>query len=134
MSRSLSSGDNIVCDGTEAGLHAAKLIVAKRVFAEEFGLAPRRVASIALCARLPQLLVKAQRDCSAQAQFALLPASPNGSTVRLTRDGRNLMRNTLADAGRKQIDEDLLAQARSNHLERIAVRWPHLTSVELAST
>ena len=28
-------------------------------------------------------------------EFGLLPVSPNGSTVRLTADGRILMRNTL---------------------------------------
>ena len=67
-------------------------------------------------------------------EFGLLPASPNGSTVRLTRDRRILMRNTLSYARNKRFDEELIARIEDRHRRSIAKRWPALENVDFAGT
>ena len=68
------------------------------------------------------------------AEFGLLPASPNGSTVRLTQDGRILMRNTMAYARAKRYDDRQMDEARTNHREGILRRWPELAGIEFDGT
>ena len=67
-------------------------------------------------------------------EFGLLPASHNGSTVRLTRDRRILMRNSFDYAQGKRIHAEALAEARANHRQAIQRRWPSLAEIELEHT
>jgi len=119
----------------QAGELASKsVILANAVFAEDLGVAKHRIVPIALTASLTRPLSPAERDGFGDAEFGLLPASPNGATVRLTRDGRIFLRNTLSYGRRKAFDPNLIATARANHLAAIEKRWPHLANIELAGT
>jgi glycine/D-amino acid oxidase-like deaminating enzyme len=120
---------------TPAGeLRATKLTLANAVFAEDLGFVRHRIVPMALFASLTRPLTDEQRRGMGVEEFGLLPASQNGATVRLTRDGRIFLRNTLAYGRRKAFDPDDIARARDNHLAAIAKRWPALAGIALAGT
>ncbi len=126
-------GFRLICPGGE--VEAAKLILANNVFAEEMGIARNRVVPIATFASLTRPLSEAEKaHVGTEGQFGLLPASPNGSTVRLTLDGRILMRNTLLYARDKYYDPKLIARVEGHHRESIRRRWPALGEVEFIAT
>ena len=63
-----------------------------------------------------------------------MPASPNGGTVRLTLDGRILIRNTLTYARQKRFGSELIAMVESHHRDSLRRRWPALANVEFIAT
>lgn len=112
---------------------APKVILAAGAHTSELGFFRHRVAPLMLYASLTRILTQAEREVFAGVEeFGLLPTSANGSTVRLTRGGRILMRNMTRYAGRG-IDDGIDA-ARLKHSEAIAMRWPHLAGIELEHT
>lgn len=127
------SGFRLVClDGEIA---ARQVVLANHVFAEELGVARGRVVPVSLFASLTRPLKKDElAQVGGGGEFGLLPSSPNGSTVRLTRDGRILMRNTLAYGRAKRFEEAQLSEARANHRIGIKRRWPDLADIELDGT
>ena len=122
----------LIC--ADAEIVGRQLILANHVFAEEFGFVRHRIACVALFASLTDVLTEAQRALFTSEQIGLLPASPNGSTVRLTLDGRILMCNTIGYAGDKQLDPSLATKATAQHRDSIRRRWPELDGVTLCST
>ncbi len=114
---------------------AKQLILTNHVFAEEMGFKRFRVVPLGLFASLTRPLSDDERrHVGNEEQFGLLPASPNGSTVRLTVDGRILMRNTFTYARDKRFAADLIEDAAANHRASIAKRWPALEGVDLTAT
>ena len=69
-----------------------------------------------------------------EGEFALLPAHPNGSTVRLDRNGQLLMRNTISYARKKHFDAAHLADVERAHRAAIGTRWPALADIEFEGT
>jgi len=121
--------------GADGTVRAPKLIVAANLFAEEMGLKRHRVVPIASFGTLTRPLDDEEMKHVGNAgEFGLLPASPNGSTVRLTRDRRVLMRNTLWYARSKRFEDDLIARMEDRHRHSIAERWPALENVDFAGT
>ena len=116
-------------------LRAEGLILTSGVFLSDLGWFRHRYVPIATYASLTRPLDEAERaGFEGIGEFGLLPASANGSTVRLTRDGRILMRNWLTyDAG-KTIDAGRLARVRARHRDAIGHRWPDLGQVEIVAT
>ncbi len=128
-----NGGFRLVCP--EGDVRARKLVLANHVFAEEMGFARHRVAPIATFASLTRPLEPEElREVGSEGQFGLLPASPNGSTVRLTLDGRILMRNTLRYAGTKRFGDAMIAEAARTHRESVRARWPALGEVPFIAT
>ena len=126
-------GFRLICpDGAVVG---RRLVLANHVFAEEMGFMGRRIVPIATFASLTRPLTDDERQhVGGEGQFGLLPASPNGSTVRLTLDGRILMRNTLWYARKKRFAGALIASAENHHRESLRERWPALAGVEFVAT
>ncbi len=121
--------------GAEGTVRAPKLIVAANLFAEEMGLKRHRVVPIASFGTLTRPLDDDEmKHVGSAGEFGLLPASPNGSTVRLTQDRRILMRNTLWYARSKRFEDDLMARMEDRHRHSIAQRWPTLENVDFAGT
>ncbi len=121
--------------GSDGTVRAPKLIVAANLFAEEMGLKRHRVVPIASFGTLTRPLDDEEmKHVGSAGEFGLLPASPNGSTVRLTRDRRILMRNTLWYARSKRFEDDLIARMEDRHRQSIAERWPTLENVDFAGT
>ena len=126
-------GFRLICP--EGEVAAGKLILANHVFAEELGFARHRVVPIATFASLTRPLANDEKGhVGAEGQFGLLPASPNGSTVRLTLDGRILIRNTLTYARQKRFGPKLIAKVESHHRDSLRRRWPALANVEVIAT
>ena len=126
-------GFRLLCP--EGEVAAGKLILANHVFAEELGFARHRVVPIATFASLTRPLTEEEKaHVGSEGQFGLLPASPNGSTVRLTLDGRILMRNTLSYARQKRFATDLIAKVESHHRASLRQRWPALADVAFIAT
>ena len=114
---------------------ARNLIVANSVFAEEMGIARWRVVPIATYASLTRPLRPEERArLGRESEFGLLPADPNGSTLRLTRDHRLLVRNTFSYARTKRIEPDALVRAERLHRGALRRRWPELADISLVST
>ena len=119
----------------EGEIEAKTVILANGMFLEEFGYAKRRIVPIALFASLTrQLSPDEVRRVGEEGEFGLLPASPNGSTVRLTQDRRILMRNTLYYGREKTYSPEMMERVAANHREGIRRRWPDFEDIELAGT
>ena len=126
-------GVRLVCTAGE--VQAKQVILANHVFAEELGIARFRVVPITLYARLTRPLTPEELPLvGGGAEFGLLPSSPNGSTVRLTQDGRILMRNTMTYGRSKRFGAPEMTEALANHREGIRRRWPDLADIELDGT
>jgi glycine/D-amino acid oxidase-like deaminating enzyme len=54
--------------------------------------------------------------------------------VRLTQDGRILMRNTLWYARSKRFEDELIVRMEARHRQSIAERWPALGEVDFDGT
>ena len=128
-----TGGFRLACpDGT---IEARQVILCNHVFAEEMGILKHRVVPLASFASLTAPLSDARMTMlGAEGEFGLLPANPNGSTVRLTRDRRILMRNTLHYARDKRFAPELMDEVADTHRRSIARRWPDLGEVPFAGT
>ena len=128
-----TGGFRIACpDGT---IEARRIVLANHVFAEEMGILRHRIVPLASFASLTEPLSDAQMDqLGSEGEFGLLPANPNGSTVRLTLDRRILMRNSLHYARDKRFAPELIDEVAGTHRRSIARRWPDLGEVALAGT
>lgn len=118
----------------EGELAAPKLIVAAGSYAGELGAFRHRLLAVATYASMSRPLTAAERRRFGDTEeFGLLPASHNGSTVRLTREGRIVMRNAFDYAGRRAVagEPEALHRARASHREAIRRRWPELAEIEL---
>ena len=114
---------------------ARNLILANSVFAEETGVARWRVVPIATYASLTRPLDPEERSrLGCESEFGLLPAHPNGSTLRLTPDHRLFVRNSFRYARTKRIDRDELDRAERLHRQALRRRWPDLADVPFTST
>ena len=99
------------------------------------GILRHRIVPLASFASLTEPLSDAQTAMlGAEGEFGLLPANANGSTVRLTLDGRILMRNSLHYARSKRFPPALLEEVANTHRRSIARRWPDLGEVSFAGT
>ncbi len=121
--------------GEEGEVFAPGLILATSVFLEDMGICRHRIVPIATFASLSKPVPPALRaSLGEDGEFALLPAHPNGSTVRLDRDGRLLMRNTIRYARGKRFDTASLSRISDVHRAAIAARWPALEGLEFEGT
>lgn len=128
-----SDGFRLTCPRGE--VVADRVILANHVFAEDMGFARARVVPIATYASLTRPLTEAERaHVGAEGEFGLLPANPSGSTVRLTRDHRVLMRNTHRYVRDKRFDAATMPEIEARHQASIARRWPALAGIDLVST
>jgi glycine/D-amino acid oxidase-like deaminating enzyme len=121
--------------GAEGEISCRNLVLANSVFLEDMKIVRGRIVPIATFGSLSKPLTPAQRaQLGTAEEFALLPAHPNGSTVRLMRDGRLLMRNCIRYARNKTIGDSDLEQISEAHRDSIARRWPGLKSLEFEGT
>jgi glycine/D-amino acid oxidase-like deaminating enzyme len=126
-------GFRLVCP--EGTIEAKQVILANHVFAEELGFLKHRIVPLASFASLTRPLTDTEMgQVGSEGEFGLLPANANGSTVRLTLDGRILMRNTLHYARSKRFPPELMAEVADNHRQSITRRWPGLADVEFVGT
>ncbi len=128
-----TGGFRLVTEGGE--IEVEKLILAAGSYANEIGAFRHRLLGIATYASMTRPLTTEERLLfKGTEEFGLLPASQNGSTVRLTQEGRIVMRNSFSYAGQRRMEAADLARSRANHAEAIRRRWPSLDGIELEHT
>ncbi len=116
-------------------VEARDLILTTSVFIEEFGIGKMRIVPIATYGSLTRPLTDEELShFGTESEFGLLPADPNGSTVRLTQDRRLFMRNSFSYARSKHIDAETVRYLEPVHRESIRRRWPALADVPFDST
>ncbi len=121
--------------GENGAVSAPGLILATSVFLENMGICRDRIVPISTFASLSKPIPEPlRRHLGGEGEFALLPAHPNGSTVRLDRNGRLLMRNTIGYARKKNFDAAHLADVERAHRAAIGTRWPALADIEFEGT
>ena len=124
-------GFRLVCP--EGAVEARQVVLCTHFFTEEMGILKHRAAPLASFASLTEPLSDAQAaPVCREGEFGLLPARPNGSTVRLTRDRRILMRNTLFYAREKRFPPGLMERVADIHRRSVAARWPDLGDTAFA--
>ena len=108
-----TGGFRLACpDGT---VEARQVVLCNHVYAEEMGILRHRIVPLASFASLTEPLSDAQAAMlGAEGEFGLLPANANGSTVRLTLDGRILMRNSLHYARSKRFPAGVDGRGRGH--------------------
>ena len=128
-----AGGFRLVCPrGT---IEAKQVILCNHVFAEEMGFLKHRIVPLATFASLTRPLTDTELAMvGSEGEFGLLPANGNGSTVRLTRDRRILMRNSLHYARDKRFPPELITEVETNHRKSIARRWPDLGDIDFVGT
>ena len=129
----MDGGFRLSCpDGT---VEARQVVLCTHFFTEEMGLLKHRAVPLASFASLTEPLTDAQAAMlGGEGEFGLLPAHPNGSTVRLTQDRRILMRNTLWYARGKRFPAALMERVADTHRRSIEARWPALGDIAFAGT
>ena len=125
--RLITAGGEVVAD---------QVILCTNVFSPTLGIAKSEMVPVVVYASLTRRM--SDDECEHiggdSGGFGLLPSAWGGSTVRRTQDGRILMRNSAGYGPGDTADPAKLAQARTNHYESIAKRWPGLRDVEIEYT
>ena len=113
-------------------VRADRLILTGGCHTARLGGFRHRLLTIATYASMTRRLSEEERrrHFPATDELGLLPASHNGSTVRLTRDGRLLIRNSFQYSPTRALDPAVPAAARDNHRRALRARWPALGDVE----
>jgi len=126
-------GFKLVC--AEGSVDAEKLILASGVFITDLDYFRNRIVPVATYASLTRPLTATEKETFREIdEFALLPTSPNGSTIRWMHDGRLLIRNGLTYEADKNFEPGDLDMARRIHREAIRRRWPQLAAIEFTDT
>lgn len=116
-------------------VQAKNLVLANSVFFEDLHSSMGRIVPLATFGSLTKPLTNEQLGQFGTAEeFALLPAHPNGSTVRLTPDKRLLMRNVVRYSVEKSFSNKELLDIGDTHRFSIEKRWPGLADVEFEGT
>ena len=127
-------GFQLVCDSGE--VRADRLILAGGCYTGGLGGFRGRALAIATYGSMTRALGPEERAAHFPEadELGLLPASHNGSTVRLTRDGRLLIRNSFRYSPARDMDPAVPAEARENHRQALRARWPALAELEFEHT
>lgn len=114
-------------------LHARKLVLTVNAFAQAFGVFRERQIPILLYASLTRILSHAEvSSLGSDVTWGATPAqSTTGSTIRLTRDGRLLIRQGFEYSPNLRSTESRRAKAKAVNLELLRRRFPQLGNLGL---
>ncbi len=133
--REIHHGNGFELVAAEGTVRAEKLILASGVFITDLDHCRNRIVPVATYASLTRPLTAKERAPFRDIdEFALLPTSPFGSTIRWMGDGRLLIRNGLTYEADKRFEPGDLSTARNLHRESVKRRWPLLAAVEFTDT
>lgn len=121
--------------GEEFTISAKKVILATDPYTGQFGYMKSQIAPSITFASITRPLTTEERlRYSGQFNWGLTPADAAGTTLRMTVDGRLLIRNHYAAAPNFQADDQDLNYARRAHRKGIDKRWPALANIPIAAT
>lgn len=115
-------------------IRSSNIIYCTNVFSFSFGVMTNRLAPIATFASITEKLDAISLARFGEREFALLPATENGSTVRLLRDGRLLVRNCFDYRDRAGFSRGYLDEVAAKHRYAMKQRWPALANLRFTDT
>ncbi len=131
----IGRGDGFSLACPEGTLKADDLILASGVFLPDLGFCRHRMVPVATYASLTRPLNDGERALFGDVnEFGLLPAAAHGSTLRLTRDRRLLVRNWLSYSPDKRFPAAALETIQCHHRQALVARWPSLAEVAFEHT
>jgi len=119
---------------TEEGtVHFGKAILAVNAFASQFGVFRNQMIPIVLFASLTRPLSDAQlASLGSEREWGITPAhSVAGSTMRLTRDRRLLIRHGFEYSPGFRCSDERRQAARAEHARLLSKRFPQLGDIEI---
>ncbi|WP_264214394.1 NAD(P)/FAD-dependent oxidoreductase [Leisingera thetidis] len=121
--------------GDTRTVSAAKVILATDPYTREFGYMRNRILPTITYASITRPLTAAERGrYSGQMNWGLTPADAGGTTLRMTADGRLLIRNHYGHAPKYKADGAYLAKVAEVHKEGLEKRFPSLGDLPITST
>ncbi|WP_432256789.1 NAD(P)/FAD-dependent oxidoreductase [Limimaricola sp. AA108-03] len=116
-------------------LKAGRIVAAMNAFTPEFGWLRNRVVPVATFASLTRPLSDAElANYGGRLDWGLTPADPGGTTLRMTRDRRLLVRNQYDYLGDYGASPRALDKVRRSHRLALARRFPALAEIPFEST
>lgn len=116
-------------------MRAPRVLLCVNAFTPEFSFMRNRVVPVMTFASITAPLTPEQlARYAGRLDWGLTPADAGGTTLRMTQDGRLLVRNQYDYAERYGADQAALARVRTHHRAAFAARWPDLANVPFAST
>lgn len=116
-------------------ISAEKIVLAVDPFVPEFGVMKNRILPVLTFASITRPMTAREReDFVGRMNWGLTPADAAGTTLRMTQEGRLLIRNQYAYAPEYAASEDLLARVRKRQREGLDARFPGLTHIPITST
>lgn len=114
---------------------AKKIILAVDPYVSEFGALKNRVLPVLTFASITRPMTEREKaDFRGQFDWGLTPADAAGTTLRMTRDGRVLIRNHYAYSPDYMASDESLAMVRKSQRQGVDARFPQLAHIPFSST
>lgn len=123
--------------GLQGQIRTPALLLGTSIFTREFGYLKNRLLPVMTFASWTRPLDDAEsRRFTGTFDWGLTPADHAGTTVRMTRDRRLIIRNTYRHVPRygRSIDEAARARIRRDHRKAFLARFPDLADVSFTHT
>jgi glycine/D-amino acid oxidase-like deaminating enzyme len=128
---------NWILQGKEGSIRTPKVLLGTSIFTREFGYLRNRLLPVMTFASWTRPLTDAEMaTVGVQADWGLTPADHAGTTVRMTRDRRLIIRNTYKHVPRygRSIDDATRLKVREDHRAAFLSRYPALSLVPFTHT
>lgn len=114
---------------------ARKVILAVDPFTPEFGYLKNRILPLLTFASITRPLTDSEKArFKGTMDWGLTPADAGGTTLRMTQDGRILLRNQYANAPKYKADKHMLADVEEKQREGFEKRYPDLAHIPFETT
>ncbi|WP_263296058.1 NAD(P)/FAD-dependent oxidoreductase [Pseudomonas sp. A-R-19] len=131
------AGGNWILQGKEGLIRTPKVLLGTSIFTQEFGYLRNRLLPVMTFASWTRPLSDEEMaTVGAQADWGLTPADHAGTTVRMTRDRRLIIRNTYKHVPRygRSINDATRLKVREDHHAAFLSRYPQLAHVPFTHT
>jgi glycine/D-amino acid oxidase-like deaminating enzyme len=133
--RAIHRATKFVLQVADCRVVADRLFLAANGYTASLGFLTRRVFPMFTFASLSRVLSEEERVVlGGEPEWGLVPEERMGTTVRMTRDRRLLVRNTVHYAPHLGVSEGYLHQIREIHRRAFRARFPMLPGVGLEYT
>ena len=126
-----------ILHGNDGLIRTPQVLLGTSIFTQEFGFLRNRLLPVMTFASWTRPLTDAEMaSVGIQADWGLTPADHAGTTVRMTRDRRLIIRNTYKHVPRygRSINEATRLKVREDHCAAFLSRYPQLAHVPFTHT
>lgn len=120
-----------------ASVQTNNLLLTTSIFTQEFGYLKNRLLPVMTFASWTRPLTRMEMEATGiQPDWGLTPADHAGTTVRMTKDCRLLIRNSYQHVPKygRSLQGDLKVKIRDRHTDSMLRRYPHLKNVPFTHT